>query len=80
MPAIGTIGQRKMKVEVQDDLFRIVLNKRLGREVSLKARAYSDKYKIDLERKIIYSPGPDGVDFTNDDIKLSIRPEVLSIN
>jgi len=80
MPAIGTVGQRKMKVEVQGDLFRIVLNKRLGREVSLKARAYGDKYKIDLERKIIYSPGPDGVDFTDDDIKLSIRPEVLSIN
>jgi hypothetical protein len=80
IPAIRTVGQRKMKVEVQDDLFRIVLNKRLGREVSLKARAYGDKYKIDLERKIIYSPGPDGVDFTNDDIKLSIRPEVLGIN
>jgi len=80
IPAIGTVGQRRMKVEVQGDLFQIVLNKRLGREVSLKARAYSDKYKIDLERKIIYSPGPDGADFTNDDIKLSIRPEVLGIN
>ena len=80
IPAIGTVGQRKMKIEVQGDLFRIVLNKRLGREVSLKARAYGDKYKIDLERKIIYSPGPDGADFTADDIKLSIRPEVLGIN
>jgi len=64
-------------ISVQDDLFQIVLNKRLGREVSLKARDYGDEYIVDIENKRIFSPGPDGKTGTKDDIKLSINPEVL---
>ena len=62
---------------VQDDLLQIVLNKRLGRDVSLKARAYSDEYVVDVENRKIYSPGPDGKADTRDDIELAINPEVL---
>jgi hypothetical protein len=47
--------------------------------VDLTARAYSDKYIIDVENKIIFSPGPDGKTRTDDDIKLPINPEVLGL-
>ncbi len=69
----------KTKLKVQDDLLQIVLNKRLGSEVSLKARAYSDEYIIDTEKKIIFSPGPDCKADTKDDIKLMINPEALNL-
>jgi hypothetical protein len=62
---------------IPDDLFQIVLNRRLGKEVSLKARAYTDEYIIDVQNKKIFSPGPDGKPNTRDDIKLSINPELL---
>ena len=64
---------------VTDDLFHIILAMRMGTEYSLKARAYDDQYIIDLERKIIYSTGPDGEPFTEDDIKLQINPDVLGL-
>ena len=76
-PTCNRLFELKTNLQIQDDLFQIVLNKRLGKEVSLKARAYSDEYIIDLERKIIFSPGPDGKAYTKDDIKLVINPEVL---
>jgi len=62
---------------IQDDLLQIVLNKRLGKEVSLKVHAYGDEYIVDVENWKIYSPGPDGKTDTKDDIKLWINPEVL---
>ena len=64
-------------LRVHDDLLHIVLNKRLGKEVSLKARAYGDEYIVDVENKKIFSPGPDEKAGTKDDIKLRINPEVL---
>ena len=67
----------KTAVKIQDDLLQIVLNKRLGKEFSLKARAYSDEYIVDVENKKIFSPGPDGKADTSDDIMLRINPEVL---
>ncbi|OHB75514.1 MAG: hypothetical protein A2Z25_07340 [Planctomycetes bacterium RBG_16_55_9] len=65
------------RTQIQDDLFQMILNKRLGREVSLKARAYSDKYIVDVENRKIFSPGPDGEAGTKDDIEMRINPEVL---
>jgi hypothetical protein len=67
----------KSKTKVRDDLFQIVLNKRLGNEISLKARAYGDEYIIDVEGKKIFSPGRDGEPNTTDDIKFTINPQVL---
>jgi hypothetical protein len=80
IPAIEHSLEVKTKHEVHYDLFQIVLNKRLGKEISLKARAYSDEYIIDVENKKIYSPGPDGKPHTEDDIKLIINPEVLGFS
>ena len=68
---------RQTALRIQDDLLQIVLKKRLGKEVSLKARAYGDEYIVDIEDKKILSPGPDGEVGTNDDIALPINPEVL---
>ena len=65
------------EIQIQNDLLRIVLSKRLGRPVSLKARAYGDEYIVDVKGKRILSPGADGVIDTEDDIKLPINPEVL---
>ncbi len=74
-----TMPEQRTQIMVQNDLLQIVLNKRLGKEVDLKARAYSDEYIIDIENKIIFSPGPDGKAGTRDDIKLPINPEVLGL-
>ena len=68
-----------LRIEINNDLLQIVLNKRLGKDVDLTARAYSDKYIIDIEIKMIFSPGPDGKPGTDDDIKLPINPEALGI-
>jgi len=68
---------KSIKMGIQDDLLQIVLNKRLGKPVSLKARAYGDEYIVDVEGKKIFSPGPDGKTGTKDDISLPINPEVL---
>ncbi len=69
--------KRKTPVKVQDDLLQIVLNKRLGKDVSLKASAYSDEYIVDVEKGRILSPGPDGKADTGDDIMLRINLDVL---
>lgn len=74
---MNKFSEVRTKLQIYDDLFQIVLNKRLGREVSLKARAYSDEYIVDVEKKLIFSPGPDGEPYTKDDIKLLINPEVI---
>ena len=69
--------RKRFTVPVHDDLFQIVLNKRLDKEMSLKARAYSDEYIVDIENRKIFSPGPDGKADTKDDIMLPINPDVL---
>ena len=79
-PLDKTIKARKdsiIRMQIQDDLLQIVLNKRLGKDFSLKARAYSDEYIVDVENRKIFSPGPDGKSNTKDDIILRINPEVL---
>jgi len=78
-PAMERVFQQQTNLQIRDDLLQIVLNKRLGNEVSLKARAYSDEYIIDVENNKIFSPGPDGKADTKDDIKLIINPEVLNL-
>ena len=66
-------------IPIRSDLLQIVLNKRLGKDINLKARAYSDEYIIDIENKKIFSPGPDGIPHNKDDIKLIINPQVLNL-
>lgn len=78
----GSFGKRlvaDINYKVLNDLLVIALNKRLGKAVSLKARAYSEEYVIDAENKMIFSPGPDGEQFTQDDIKLFVEPAVLKL-
>ena len=75
-----TIKTRKnsiIRMQITDDLLQVVLSIRLGKDVSLKARAYSDEYIIDVENRKIFSPGPDGKTDTKDDIFLRINPDVL---
>ena len=79
-PAFERFFQIKMKVQIHSDLLQIVLNKRLGKDINLKARAYGDEYIIDVENKKIFSPGPDGIPHNDDDIKLIINPEVLNFS
>ena len=79
-PAMERVLLIRTKLEIHSDLLRIVLDKRLGKEVSLKARACSDEYVVDVENKKILSPGPDGKAGTKDDIKLPINPEVLQMD
>jgi len=79
-PNMEKVLEIRTKREVHSDLLQIVLNKRLGKEVSLKARAYSDEYVVDVENKKIFSPGRDGKPGTKDDINLWINPEALNIS
>ena len=76
-PAINNVLLLRTKLQTRSDLLKIVLNKRLGREVSLKARAFGKEYIVDVENEIIFSPGLDGRAGTKDDIKLPINPELL---
>lgn len=76
-PALSKAFSLKVELQIYDDLLQIVLNKRLGKPVSLKARAYGDEYVVDLEGKKIFSPGPDHKAGTKDDISLPINPDVL---
>jgi hypothetical protein len=77
-PSFERISQIKTKLQIHSDLLQIVLNKRLGKDINLKARAYSDEYIIDIENKKIFSPGPDDISHNDDDIKLIINPKVLN--
>jgi hypothetical protein len=79
LPAVYSVIRLETKLLIQDDLLQIVIDKRLGRPVDLKARAYSDEYIIDIEKKIIFSPGPDEIAYTDDDIKFQINPGVLNL-
>ena len=67
----------RLSSQIESDMLKIALNKRLGEEIDLTARAYSDEYIIDIEKKYIISPGPNGKIGMGDDIKLPINPEVL---
>jgi len=81
-PFDKTIKSRKdsiIRIQIQDDLLQIILSKRLGKEIGLKARAYCDEYIVDIEKEIIFSPGPDGKAHTKDDIMLRINPKVLGL-
>jgi len=66
-----------IQIQIQDDLLQIILSKRLGKEINLKARAYSGEYIVDVENGKMFSPGPDGKVETKDDIMLRINPDVL---
>ena len=76
-PAAENVLIIRTTLQGHSDLLQIVLDKRLDKEIRLKARAYGDEYIVDLENKKIFSPGPDGKSGTKDDIKLLINPEVL---
>jgi len=79
VPAIQKVLLTRTKLQIHSDLLKIVLDKRLGREVSLKARAFGDEYIVDVENQKIFSPGPDGIAGTKDDITLRINPKVLGL-
>ncbi|MHC4328217.1 MAG: hypothetical protein ACYSWW_08880 [Planctomycetota bacterium] len=76
--SIGLTLSLRTRFEIKGDLLRIVLNKRLGKPYSLKACAYSKDYIEDIDRKKIFSPGPDGEPNTRDDIELTINPKNLT--
>ena len=74
MPAYDKVFKIRSKYMVHSDLLQIVLNRKLGRVYSVKARDFSEEYVIDLEKGRVLSPGPDGVNYTEDDIYLLINP------
>lgn len=78
-PAYEKVYEIKTKVLVRDDLFQWILARRLGQEGSLKARAYSDQYTVDIDKQIVFSVGSDGEPYTDDDIKMRINSEVLGL-
>jgi len=71
------IGKLKTQMRVHADLLCILIDKRLGREVDLRARAYSEAYVVDKEAGRISSCGPDGQLGTKDDIWLAFDPNVV---
>lgn len=77
LPAYEKVFQVRSKLIVHDDLLQIVLNKRLGNPYSLEAHDFSEQYIIDCEKEKIFSPGPDGENYTDDDIYLLINPREL---
>lgn len=80
IPTLNKACLTNTNLLISYDMLKLILNTRLGEEVNLKARAYSDEYIIDIENKKIFSPGPDGISETQDDIILPINPEVLHLS
>ena len=76
-PSFNKIFSLRTELQIRSDLLRIVMDKRLGKEVSLKTHAYRTEYIVDVENKKIFSPGPNGKPHDPDDTKLPINPEVL---
>ena len=79
MPAVEKSYEIKENISVRRDLFQWVLARRMGEVGSLKARAYGDEYMVDVEKGLVFSVGPDGEPYTDDDIKMRIDPEVLGL-
>ena len=79
VPAYRLCFHHEKKVLIKDDLLQWVLARRMGEEASLKARAYSESYTVDVEKGLVFSVGPDGLPYTEDDIKLRIDPVVLGL-
>jgi hypothetical protein len=79
MPSFRGLPKIKRNNLITDDLFQWVLDRRMGEAGSLKARAYSDEYTVDIEKGLVFSVGPDGEAYTDDDIKLRIDPVVLGL-
>jgi hypothetical protein len=77
VPAAERVCQINMRVQIHDDLLQIVMNKRLSKPFTLKARAYSDNYIVDVKAGRIFSPSLDGKANTDDDIYLTINPVVI---
>jgi len=78
-PAHEKILDIKKKVLIRDDLLQWVLARRMGEQGSLTARAYSEEYTVDVRKGLVFSVGPDGTAYTDDDIKLPINPTVLGL-
>jgi len=77
MPALNRFYEIRTELKMEIGLFQIVMGMRQGKEVSAEGVAEGDGYTVDLERKVIFSPGPDGEVGTDDDIELPINPELL---
>lgn len=78
-PPVNRVVKVKTNTQIYDDLFQIALAMRLGEEYDLTARAYGGEYIVDVEKKIIFSVGPDEEAYTDDDISLPINPAVLGL-
>jgi len=77
-PAYNKIIEVKTRLQIDDDTFQIMLNKRMGKEINLKACAYSENYIIDNEKHRLLSPGPDRKAGTKDDIFREYNPDVIN--
>ncbi len=77
-PSYNPIIRVRTRLQIQDDLFQIILNKRLGKEINLKARAYGENYIIDSVNHRILSHGPDRKAGTEDDIFRQYNPDVIN--
>jgi hypothetical protein len=74
-PALNQVIRLTTRLQIEYDLLQIVLNKRLGKNYSLKARAYGDEYIVDVNNGWILSPVPDEY-LDSKEIKLMINPDL----
>ncbi|MBN1795159.1 MAG: hypothetical protein JW804_00650 [Sedimentisphaerales bacterium] len=77
LPAYEQVFVIKSKYIVHNDLLQIVINKRLGKPFKQKVQGFGGEYTIDFEQEKIFNPGPDGENYTDDDVYLLINPKVL---
>jgi len=77
-PSYHPIIKIRNRLQIQDDLFQIMINKRLGKQINLKAHAYGENYIIDSVNHRLLSPGADRKAGTEDDIYLEYNPNVIN--
>jgi hypothetical protein len=73
-PALERVTMSKPRLQIAYDLFHIVLNKRLGKNYSLKGRD-GDEYIVDVNNGWILSPASDEC-LGSKEIKLMINPDL----
>jgi hypothetical protein len=76
-PSFAKQYEHKPRMRALDDLFQLLLNRRLGTQATLSTRGYGGRYIVDSQNRRVLCPGPDGKVDTDDDVTLPMNPELL---
>ena len=71
IPSYNKVAHSTFKTKAYSDLLALEIHKKLGKELELKDTYTEKNYLFDETRQCFFSPGPDGLSNTADDIYIS---------